>query len=131
MRTASCQCGAVTAACEGEPVRVSVCHCLDCQRRSGSAFAAQVRFPHERVTMTGTVCSWTRVGDSGTPADQIFCPICGSTVAYVARAVPDVVAIPIGAFADPHAFGPPAYSVYEERKFDWVAIDAAGTEHID
>ena len=131
MRTASCQCGAVTVACEGEPVRVSVCHCLDCQRRSGSAFAAQVRFPPERVTVSGAVQSWTRIGDSSTPADQRFCPICGSTVAYVVRTMPDVVAIPIGAFADPHAFGPPAYSVYEQRKFDWVTVDAPGVEHID
>lgn len=118
-------------ACEGEPVRVSVCHCLDCQRRSGSAFAAQVRFPPDRVTVSGPVQNWTRIASSGTPADQSFCPTCGSTVAYVVRTMPDVVAIPIGAFADPHAFGPPVYSVYEQRKFEWVTIDASGVEHID
>jgi hypothetical protein len=47
-RTASCRCGALRAICEGEPVQVSVCHCLECQRRSGSAFAAQARRPDER-----------------------------------------------------------------------------------
>ena len=35
-RVATCRCGRVQAVCVGDPVRVSVCHCLDCQRRSGS-----------------------------------------------------------------------------------------------
>ena len=51
--TASCRCGQLPATVTGEPVRVSVCHCLDCQRRSGSAFAAQARFPAETVTIEG------------------------------------------------------------------------------
>ena len=48
-QTASCRCGQLTATATGEPVRISVCHCLVCQRRSGSAFAAQVRFPASQV----------------------------------------------------------------------------------
>ena len=43
-RRASCTCGQLHLETTGEPVRVSVCHCLDCQRRTGSAFAAQARF---------------------------------------------------------------------------------------
>lgn len=53
IRTATCQCGQLRANCNGEPVRVSVCHCLDCQKRSGSAFAAQARWPDTHVTLTG------------------------------------------------------------------------------
>ena len=52
--TASCRCGQLRATATGEPVRVSVCHCLNCKRRSGSAFAAQVRFPADRVTISGS-----------------------------------------------------------------------------
>ena len=122
VRTASCQCGAVRIVCEGEPVRISVCHCLDCQKRSGSAFAAQVRFPADRVTLTGETRSWWRAGDEGMVADHHFCPNCGSTVAFIARDFPDVVAVPIGAFADPAAFPAPWAEVYEERKFAWVEV---------
>ena len=43
-RTATCRCGQLRAECQGEPVRVSVCHCLDCQKRTGSVFAAQARW---------------------------------------------------------------------------------------
>ncbi|MGR3757040.1 MAG: GFA family protein [Tranquillimonas sp.] len=30
-RTATCRCGQLTATCRGEPVRIAVCHCLECQ----------------------------------------------------------------------------------------------------
>jgi len=129
MRVASCGCGAVTAACSGEPVRISVCHCLACQRRSGSAFATQARFAASDVVTSGATATWQRQGDDGGVGTFHFCTQCGSTVWYLFDGQPDVIAVALGAFADPHAFGAPAYSVYEERKFAWVAVDAPGMEH--
>ena len=38
-RLASCSCGQLTAQASGDPVRNSICHCLACQRRTGSPFA--------------------------------------------------------------------------------------------
>ena len=128
-RTATCQCGQLKAVCQGEPARVSVCHCLDCQKRSGSAFAAQALWPEDQVTITGTAHTWSRTGDSGSTFTARFCPECGSTIAYTVTAQPDIVAIPVGAFADPH-FPAPEYSVYEERKHAWVEI-TGDMEHWD
>jgi hypothetical protein len=128
IRTATCRCGQLTARCEGEPVRVSVCHCLDCQRRSGSAFAAQARWPEDKVTVSGDAKTWQRVADSGHRATYRFCPHCGSTVAYVIEGWPGVVALPVGAFADPD-FPNPRFSVYEHRKHKWVAILGDEVEH--
>ena len=121
VRTASCRCGQLKAECVGEPVRVSVCHCLDCQKRTGSAFAAQARWPDDRVTITGEGKTWVRTADSGRHASYRFCPHCGSTVSYVIEAWPGVVAIPLGAFAD-SSFPSPRFSVYEHRKHNWVAL---------
>src|SRR6187397_1971612 len=100
-RTATCRCGQLKVTCEGEPVRISVCHCLDCQRRSGSAFAAQARWPAARIMLTGRSKAWERVADSGHEATYQFCPDCGSTIAYIIEGWPGVVAVPVGAFADP------------------------------
>jgi hypothetical protein len=130
VRTAACSCGALSARCEGEPVRVSVCHCLACQRRSGSAFAAQARFPEDAVTLTGEATAWVRVGDSGDKMTSRFCPRCGSTVYYTNEGLPGVIAIPLGAFADP-GFPPPWVSVYEERKHPWTVVLGDGVEHLD
>ena len=65
MRIASCSCGQLSARVTGEPVRVSICHCLACQRRSGSAFATQARFLREHVAVSGTSTQYVIVGDEG------------------------------------------------------------------
>jgi hypothetical protein len=87
---------------EGDPVRVSVCHCLACQRRTGSAFGFQARFPSERVHIEGRSTEFVRrADDDGDPRSFHFCPHCGATVYYVLASAPHVVAVPVGAFADP------------------------------
>ena len=120
-REASCQCGRLRVRAQGEPVSVSVCHCLDCQKRSGSAFATQARFPADRIAIEGEAREWTRHGDEGGGAVFSFCPHCGSSVYYRAMEAPAVVAVAVGAFADP-GFPPPVRSVYEERRHAWVTV---------
>jgi hypothetical protein len=127
-RTATCRCGQLRAVCMGEPVRISVCHCLDCQKRSGSAFAAQARWPGAQVKIIGEAKTWVRAADSGHRATYRFCPDCGSTVAYLIEGWPGVTAVPLGAFADPN-FPSPKFSVYEHRKHVWTAVLGEGAEH--
>jgi hypothetical protein len=129
-RTATCRCGQLSAVCTGAPVRISVCHCLDCKKRSGSAFAAQARWPDEAVTISGEHRAWSHTGDSGTTAIFRFCPECGGTIAYASDGMPGLTAIPIGAFAEPD-FPPPHYSVYEGRQHKWVAVVGEGIERWD
>ena len=126
-RLASCSCGQLTARATGEPVRISICHCLACQRRTGSVFGEQARFHREDVTISGQSTTYTRVGDEGPGAEFHFCPRCGATVYYELVELPAFVAIPVGAFADP-AFPPPRVSVYEARKHSWV-VPPAEAEH--
>jgi hypothetical protein len=130
IRRATCACGQLAIECVGEPVRVSVCHCLDCQRRSGSAFATQARFPNDRVTISGQSKQWTRVGDEGGKGIMDFCPDCGSTLFYRVEFDPDVVAVAVGGFGDPN-FPTPIYSVYETRKHRWLEIVGDGIEHYE
>ena len=129
-RTASCMCGQLSLACEGEPCRISVCHCLECQRRSGSSFGAQVRYPAGKVTVTGEAKVFIRTVESGNTSEHHFCPNCGCEMWYVARPFREMMAIPIGRFAE-SGFPAPQYSVYEEHKHTWVAITGEATEHYD
>jgi len=129
-QTASCRCGQLQAIVSGDPVRISVCHCLACQKRTGSAFSAQARWPAECVEFNGRSTEWVRTADSGQTATYSFCPECGSTVHYTCSKLPDVVAIPLGALDDPY-FASPDYSVWEERKHDWVEISGDDVEHLD
>ena len=120
-RLASCSCGKLTVATRGEPVRISICHCLACQKRTGSVFGAQARFPDDAVTVAGPSKEYVRIGDTGGSLRFHFCPECGATVFYRLDSVPGVVAIPVGAFADP-SFPPPRVSVYGKRRHAWVRL---------
>lgn len=128
IRHASCSCGQLTAQVSGEPVRVSICHCLACQRRTGSPFGQQARFPRENVVLQGTSTTYVRMGDEGSQIHFHFCPQCGATVYYEAEWMAGFVAIPVGAFADP-GFPGPNISVYEDRKHAWVQVPP-GIEHM-
>lgn len=132
VRNASCRCGQIRIACTGEPIRVSVCHCHECKARSGSAFAAQVRFPAGQVRIEGEANArmWRYTGDSGNTADFFFCGTCGSGVWYRARPYHDAYAIPLGNFEPGHGFVPD-YSVYEDRMEPWVSITGDAIEHHD
>jgi len=81
------------------------------------------------VIIEGRSSEYVRVGDEGTSARFHFCPECGSTVFYLPQSIPDVVAIPVGAFADPD-FPQPRVSVYEVRKHRWVGLPD-DIEHLD
>jgi hypothetical protein len=124
-RAAECHCGQLRLEATGEPIRISVCHCLACQRRTGTAFAVQARFPAARVRVTGRFRDHVRHSDeSGEARTFHFCPDCGSTVFYETGHAPGVIAVPVGAFADP-AFPPPRVSVFESRRHPWVAMPDA------
>ena len=120
-RTASCSCGQLTLTTSVDPIRVSVCHCLACQRRTGSVFGAQARFLRQDVHIRGDSTAYLRVGDEGGKATFHFCPVCGSTVYYEFEGREESIAVPVGAFAEP-SFPAPAFSVYEERMHAWVSL---------
>jgi hypothetical protein len=95
-----CSCGQLKAMCSGEQVRVSVCHCLACKRRTGSAFSFNARFFQEAVSIEGKQADFQRTSDTGARVTYCFCPHCGSTVYYTLETEPDLIAIPAGTFAD-------------------------------
>ncbi len=111
-------------------MRVSICHCLACQQRTGSAFGVQARFAREQLSFFGAATEFVRIGDSGGRATFHFCPTCGSTVFYELDAVPGSVAVAVGAFADP-GFMPPKVSVYEARRHAWALAPDLDVEHLD
>jgi hypothetical protein len=129
-REAGCSCGQLKLIAEGEPVRVSVCHCLACQRRTGSAFGVQARFPRDSVRIEGRSSEFVRVSDEDEEKRTFnFCPECGATVYYLDDSNPGLVGVAVGAFADP-SFPSPRISVWESRRHDWVAVPSA-VEHYD
>jgi hypothetical protein len=127
-RVASCSCGELRLITSEEPLRISICHCLACQRRKGSVFGVQARFQERATQITGASSEYVRIGDEGSRATFHFCSQCGATVYYKLDACPEHIAVPVGAFADP-GFPAPSFSVYEERMHPWVGLPA-DVEHM-
>jgi hypothetical protein len=118
-RFAACVCGQLIASCSGDPVQVSLCHCLACQRRTGSTYGIAAFFRRESVVVAGDAEAYTRSSDSGYSVTFYFCPNCGSTVYWNPDRKPDMVAVAVGTFADP-AFPAPSQAVYAEHRHGWV-----------
>src|SRR6202040_542502 len=114
-RHAVCSCGQLHLTIEGEPSRISMCHCLECQRRTGGVISNQARFRREQVTLTGKATAWMRTAESGNALTFHFCPTCGSTVYWEGEGFPGYIAVAIGNFAEPN-FPAPAIAVWEESR---------------
>lgn len=121
-RSACCSCGQLSIAAEGEPVKISACHCRACQRRTGSAFGVAVFFKREQVVTSGESTSYIRSGDSGHSIEFRFCSMCGSTVFWMPEFRKGLVAVALGCFAEPSTLVP-TQGVYEESRLDWVSFD--------
>lgn len=126
-RTASCYCGQLQIQVHGDPLGVGVCHCLACQQRTGSVFAALAAFaaPYQ---VTGQATEFVRTGDHGAQFRFRFCPICGSNVFHTEEGVQGHVSVAVGAFADP-MFPPPQDSVYDKRRHPWVRLPDGIARH--
>ncbi|WP_026283157.1 GFA family protein [Rhizobium sp. 2MFCol3.1] len=121
-REASCSCGQLSITAEGDPVKVSVCHCRACQRRTGSAFGVAVFFDRKKVAVSGASNSYIRSGDSGRSIEFRFCPDCGSTVYWMPEFRENLLAVALGCFEEPSCLVP-TQCVYEESRMRWVAFE--------
>jgi hypothetical protein len=121
-RTAQCSCGGLRVSVDAEPQSVVACHCIDCQRRTGSVFGVGAYFPKEQVSVAGESKTFVRPTEAGHQFTTHFCPTCGTSVYWEAGKNPGVIGVAVGAFGDP-SFPAPVRSVFERSLHPWAAID--------
>jgi hypothetical protein len=75
-REAACHCGQLRLEVAGDPFVVSICHCLACQRRTGSAFGMQAAFTPDQVQVVGRFSDFVRISDEADRKEHVFhfCP---------------------------------------------------------
>jgi hypothetical protein len=110
-----CLCGAVRYTAEVDPTSATVCHCRDCQKFTGSAFAALVRATKEAVNIEGTLKTFSSLGGSGNPILRHFCPECGSSIAEEPGTRPGVIILNVGTFDQPAA-AKPGREIFRETR---------------
>jgi hypothetical protein len=119
--TGGCLCGAVRYTAEADPTTATVCHCRDCQKFTGSAFAALVRVSKEKVTLNGTLKTFSSIGGSGNPLLRHFCPECGSSIAEEPGPRPDIFVLNVGTFDNP-AMAKPSREIFRDDALPWVEV---------
>jgi len=79
MRTGRCQCGEIHYESNGDPLSLYICHCLECQKQSASAFGISLDVERDGFKITkGIPKYWYRNSDAGRKLKCAFCPTCGS-----------------------------------------------------
>jgi hypothetical protein len=98
-----------------------VCHCRDCQKFTGSAFAFVLGAPKTAVNVQGALKKFVSPGDSGNLVIRQFCPDCGSSIAEETSNRPGLMIINCGTLDDPTSVTP-ARELYCERALAWVQL---------
>ncbi len=114
----SCQCGAVTFEAKGDPMMVMQCHCLNCQKSSGTGHVPFAGFPENQISIKGKTKSYSCKADSGATATTMFCPECGSSMFGNTTSFPGMVAVRLGVMEDSTTFQP-QMAVYTKRLRAW------------
>jgi hypothetical protein len=120
--TGGCLCGAVRYSAEaGEAPSATVCHCRDCQKFTGSVFAALVMLPKEALQLSGPLKTFSSLGGSGKPILRHFCSECGSSIAEEPGTRPGAVILNVGTFDDPAAIKP-GREIFRDDGVPWVHV---------
>lgn len=114
-----CLCGAIRYESSAEPVFSINCHCRDCQRTTGTAYAPVLAVPKDAVEITqGEPTYYTVTADSGETVSRGFCPECGAGIFSKLSANPDMMGLKAASLDDPSWFKP-AMDIYTDSAQPW------------
>jgi hypothetical protein len=101
---------------------VNCCHCLDCQRQTGSAFVINALIETDRIELLGVEPEAVNVPtDSGRPHDIYRCPTCKVAVWSDYGRRPKLRFVRVGTLVEPHAIAPDAH-IFTRTKVPWVKL---------
>jgi hypothetical protein len=119
--TGGCLCGKVRYSANAEPAFVGICHCTDCQKFSGSAFAVVVGVPEAGFSVQGKLATYSKTGDTGKLVERRFCPECGSSIVEATATMPGIPMIFSGTLDDP-SWVKPAMQLFCDSAQRWVQL---------
>ncbi|MGH6874232.1 MAG: GFA family protein [Aestuariivirgaceae bacterium] len=113
-----CQCGRIKIEAAGKPILAANCHCLVCQRLSGSGHLFFLVYPAASVTISGEPAKFSYVADSGKMATRHFCPACGSQLYGTSEQMPGHYGLNAGCLDDTSGYRP-GITAYAKRVQTW------------
>ncbi|MBI4184834.1 MAG: GFA family protein [Proteobacteria bacterium] len=117
-----CLCGAVRFRIIGSPIMAGHCHCLSCQKLSGSGHAFHAMVGEEAFEVSGETRGFSWTADSGNTVTTSFCPTCGSPLFGRSSGYPGMVTFRVASLDDPSVVRP-QMAVYAKRLQPWDHLD--------
>ena len=130
--TGRCHCGEVAFTASVDPAQVTICHCTDCQRLTGSAYRVTVPAPAASFRLVrGTPTTYVKTGDNGNQRRHGFCPTCGTPIYSAALVDPSTYGVRVGTL-DQRASLPPAKQIWCRSALAWTRDlrDVPGVEQL-
>ena len=120
-REGGCSCGAVRYRLTSEPLFTHCCHCLNCQRQTGSAFVINLLIEADRVELlAGDPQPVDAPRDDGSVQRIYRCPTCQVAV-FSEYGRPEVRFVRGGTLDDPSAITPDVH-IYTRSKLPWITL---------
>ena len=113
-----CLCGAVRYESNSGQVIGGHCHCIDCQKSSGTGHSSHLGVPKPAVTITGDTTVFEAPTDSGNTVSRHFCPTCGSPVFSTNASMPELLFLRASCLDDLEVFQP-GVVVYTKSRPSW------------
>src|SRR5829696_518797 len=124
VREGGCACGAVRYRLASEPMFTHCCHCLNCQRQTGSAFVINLLIEADRVELLAGAPEPVDVPRDDGSTQRIFrCPTCRVAV-YSHYGYPKVSFVRAGTLDEPSSVEPDVH-IYTRSKLPWITLPQA------
>ncbi|MBB4846116.1 hypothetical protein HNP55_004670 [Paucibacter oligotrophus] len=117
--TGACHCGRIRFEAEADPSKVLICHCLDCQILTGTAFRLVIPAALDSFMLDGEPRRYVRTGDSGARRIQAFCGDCGSQLFAMAEQGASQVNLRVGVL-DQRQQLTPALQIWRRSALPWL-----------
>jgi hypothetical protein len=115
-----CHCGAIRYRAEVDPALVTICHCTDCQRLSGTGYRIGAPAPAASFELEGSPKTYVKTADSGNKRTHAFCPNCGGPVYSCAVEAPTHYTLRVGCLTQARDL-PPRRQIWCGSAVPWSA----------